>query len=159
MVGDTSVGSGSGFYSDVRAEDEAEAALYDELDFRLEEYKASCGLRALTGGSSKEVLQNRWRNPSLSIVGIDSAGGSWSTIPKSCSARICIRHVPNQSPQRLVECFQAHVGHEFAKLRSPGNSVAVRVQHIGDWWVADPNSSFYKTAEAALERQWGVRPQ
>ena len=58
---------------------------------------------------------------------------SLSPPPLLSAAQIAIRHVPDQDPSRLVSCFRAHVAHEFAKLRSRGNSVDVRVDHVGDW--------------------------
>eukprot|EP00850_Spirogloea_muscicola_P002699 SM000010S04337 [mRNA] locus=s10:1062363:1070596:- [translate_table: standard] len=147
-----------GFYDDVKPLDDEEAALYEELSFQLEDYKVASGLRALAASSPKDVLLNRWRNPSLSITGIDSAAHGWSVIPRSCTARVCIRHVPDQNPERLVDKFRGHINHEFAKLRSVGNKINVRVAHVGDWWLADPNCHFYKTAEKAIEKQWGMRP-
>ncbi len=50
--------------------------------------QAASGLKDLTGSTSREVLMNRWRNPSLSILGIESGAVGWSTIPKGCSARV-----------------------------------------------------------------------
>lgn len=88
-------------------------------------------------------------------------GGQRFTVPErflTFHLQICIRHVPNQDPDRLIEKIRAHAAHEFAKLRSKGNRLEVKVQHVGDWWLADPNNVFYRTAEQAIGRQWGVRP-
>ncbi|GJP84513.1 hypothetical protein CLOP_g14576 [Closterium sp. NIES-67] len=150
-----------GFYDDVKPLDEEEEALYQGLHFRLEEYKVRNGLRSVTGGTPREVLQSCWRSPSLSVLGIStspSCSPSWSSIPKAASARVVIRHVPNQNPDRLVHRFRAHVAHEFAKLRSAGNTVAVNVEHVGDWWLADPSCSFYQLAEKCIRRHWDLPP-
>lgn len=90
------------------------------------------------------------------VVGLDShlVPESFPLLPR----QICIRHVPNQDPERLIEKIRAHAAHEFAKLRARGNRLDVKVQHVGDWWLADPTNVFYRTAERAIGRQWGVRP-
>ncbi|CAI5952770.1 unnamed protein product [Closterium sp. NIES-64] len=150
-----------GFYDDVKPLDEEEEALYQGLHFRVDEYKARNGLAAVTGGTAREVLQSCWRSPSLSVLGVStspSCAPSWSSLPKAASARVVIRHVPNQNPDRLVHRFRAHVAHEFAKLRSAGNSVAVTVEHVGDWWLADPSCSFYQLAEKCIQSHWDMPP-
>jgi hypothetical protein len=58
------------------------------VSFRNDFLQAASGLKDLTGSTSREVLMNRWRNPSLSILGIESGAVGWSTIPKGCSARV-----------------------------------------------------------------------
>ena len=50
----------------------------------------------------------------------------FSVIPKAAVGQISIRFVPNQDASQLVELLQAHIRHEFAKLRSP-NSIAIKV--------------------------------
>ncbi|CAI7838033.1 unnamed protein product, partial [Closterium sp. NIES-54] len=150
-----------GFYDDVKPLDEEEEALYHGLHFRVDEYKARNGLAAVTGGTAREVLQSCWRSPSLSVLGVStspSCAPSWSSLPKAASARVVIRHVPNQNPDRLVHRFRAHVAHEFAKLRSAGNSVTVTVEHVGDWWLADPSCSFYQLAEKCIQQHWDMPP-
>ncbi|GBG76731.1 hypothetical protein CBR_g22949 [Chara braunii] len=151
-----------GFYEDVKRLTPEETKFYEALDSKMEdynlEYKAAKGLKALTARTGRELLMNRSRLPSLSITGIDSFGEGWSRIPKCASARVVIRHVPNQDAHGLIEKLKSHVLHEFAKLRSLGNKIEVHQIHLGDWWLADPQNPYYRTAEKCIERQWGVQP-
>ena len=56
----------------------------------------------------------------------------FSVIPKAAVGKISIRFVPEQDAAQLVELLQAHIRHEFAKLRSP-NSISIKVGGVGGW--------------------------
>jgi acetylornithine deacetylase/succinyl-diaminopimelate desuccinylase-like protein len=55
---------------------------------------------------------------------------SYSIIPKLAKAKISVRTVPDQKPEKLVELIRAHVKHEFGKRRSP-NDLFIEVRGAG----------------------------
>lgn len=67
------------------------------------------------------------------------------------NTQISIRFVPEQDSAHLISALRAHVQSEFARLGS-GNSVAVHVHSVGDWWEADPESDIFQMAERAVRR-------
>eukprot|EP00899_Mesostigma_viride_P012902 jgi/Mesvir1/21612/Mv04038-RA.1 len=147
-----------GFYEDVAKETPEELALLDAINFDVDAYRESTGLRALSSTNNRELLMDRWRNPSLSIVGVESSCNAWSLLPHKCSGKVVIRHVPNQDAARLEELFRKHVQHEFAKLRSCGNTITVTVENSGDWWLGDMHNEFFAAADDAIRSVWGMPP-
>eukprot|EP00898_Chlorokybus_atmophyticus_P006552 jgi/Chlat1/6899/Chrsp52S06578 len=147
-----------GFHEGVRQLSPQEELFYEQLEFDTEAYRASTGLTALNGSSPKELLMSMWRQPSVSIVAIETSTNGWSLIPRSCVGKVCIRHVPDQDPNKVITAFTEHVRHEFAKRRSACNRLEVRVHHIAHWWLGDPYHEFYKAADEAIEAVWGVKP-
>lgn len=151
--------------------------LAESREFSLEQYKQQLGVPSLIAArSERDLLHARWCQPTLSVVDVRVGGGSeeeeaaaagrrhyrfgptrFSVIPKAAVGKISVRYVPNQSAEQLVDALSAHVGHEFAKLRS-GNSVAVKVHSVGHWWEADPSAPEMRMAEKAIEEEWGVPP-
>jgi di- and tripeptidase/Cys-Gly metallodipeptidase DUG1 len=141
-------------------------------EFSLDGYRAALGVARLSAGlTERELLEQRWCAPSLSVVDVrvgtaaDAADSAhyrfgptrFSVIPRAAVGQVSIRFVPDQDAAALVAALEAHVRHEFAKLRS-GNRVELRVHSVGDWWEADPGSALMRLAEDAVAAEWGERP-
>ncbi len=102
-----------GFYDDVLPLSDEEREQWRELDFDADAYAASLGVPVLDGGErGLDVLERRWARPTLDcngIVGGYTAPGSKTIIPSRASAKISMRLVPDQDPDRIVESFRRYV--------------------------------------------------
>ena len=68
----------SGLMDDVKPLTEEEEKLYDSIDFSLDDYKeettvSAIGVNKSLRNDKKSLLMARWRYPSLSLHGIESA--------------------------------------------------------------------------------------
>ena len=100
-----------GFYDDVRPVDEDEMDLYRKVQFDLELYKRNLGVERLLQEGPEAVLRSRWCEPTLSIhsIGTSAASNSSSIIPARATARVGMRLVPNQEPEKVFSMLESHV--------------------------------------------------
>lgn len=151
-----------GIMDDVKPVTPEEEALYDGLDFRMEEYMAEN--RISTGkcmqDNEKSLLMARWRYPTLSLHGIEgafSASGAKTVIPCKVIGKFSMRLVPDQTPERIGEHVKAHLEAEFAKLGSP-NVMEAKLIHGAKPWLSSIKHPNYEAATIATEKVHGVRP-
>lgn len=137
-----------------------EDALYDDIHFGLEDVEQLIGAKTTISTDIKTLLQDRWRNPSLSVHGIEGAfhqPGAKTVIPARVSGKFSIRTVANMDPKKLDQLVYDHVKAEFTKLKSK-NTMTVQCNVSGDYWVADPNNWAFRAAKKATKKVWGVEP-
>jgi Cys-Gly metallodipeptidase DUG1 len=137
-----------------------EETLYDGISFTMETLYESLGSQTVIHNNKKETLMGRWRNPSLSVHGIEgafSAPGAKTVIPAKVIGKFSIRTVPNMEIKATNQAVYKYVNEQFAKLNSK-NTMKVYEQHSGMWWVASPKHWNFEAAAKAVERVWGVRP-
>ncbi|KAK3369867.1 hypothetical protein B0H63DRAFT_485672 [Podospora didyma] len=137
-----------------------EDGLYDDIAFTMETLHESLGSKTTIFDEKKPTLMARWRNPSLSVHGIEgafSAPGAKTVIPAKVIGKFSIRTVPDMSIEKTNEAVYAHVKEAFAKLKSK-NTMKVYAQHCGNWWVASPKHWNFTAAAKAVERVWGMKP-
>jgi len=82
---------------------------------------------------------------------------SFSIIPKVAKAKLSVRTVPSQNPEKIIELIRAHIRHEFGKRRSP-NEFFFEVKKVGDWWYGERDTEAFRVAEQALTEVWGQSP-
>ncbi len=95
-----------GFYDDVIELTESEHDEWKKLPFNESEYAKSLGVDALGGGEKNfSVLERRWARPTLDcngIIGGHTGEGAKTIIPEKASAKISMRLVPNQDPEKIA---------------------------------------------------------
>lgn len=148
-----------GFYDDVRPLTDEDHRRLAEVQFELKEYRARTGVEKFTSSSPEELLENRWRRPSVSVASLDTSNKDsvHSVMPRAASAKLSIRFVPDQDPDMLVKAIQSHLELEFRKRRSR-NKLTVACVGKGDWWLGDPKGEEFQLAERAIKKIWGVNP-
>ena len=111
-----------GVSDDVKPVTPDEEALYDAIDFDLEDFKAEN--KIVTGkllySDKKSLLQHRWRYPTLSLHGIEGAfagPGAKTVIPAKCTGKFSLRLVPDQDPARIEKVVRAHLEQKFNEVR------------------------------------------
>lgn len=137
-----------------------EKAVYGDISYSMENLYESLGSKTGIHPDKERTLMARWRYPSLSIHGIEgafSASGAKTVIPAKVIGKFSIRTVPNMESDKVDSFVFKYVKDEFAKLGSK-NTIDVRLQHAGNWWVASPNHWNFTAAGRAVEKVFGVKP-
>ncbi|KPJ53806.1 hypothetical protein AMJ39_03195 [candidate division TA06 bacterium DG_24] len=101
-----------GFYDDVLPLAEWEREAWSALPFDEEEYRQFLGVKELYGEEGFSSLERRWARPTLDVNGIYGGymgEGSKTIVPSSAGAKISMRLVPNQDPERIGRSFEEHV--------------------------------------------------
>lgn len=149
-----------GFYDEVRPLCDADRKLLQEVDFDINEYQVGTGVGRFTSKDSSELLEKRWRQPSISISSIETSNekGIFSMVPNQATGKISIRFVPDQDPNKLEKAVRTHLAFELRKRHSP-NTMSVTCMNSGDWWLDDPSSAHFQVAERAIRSVWGTDPE
>lgn len=112
-----------GIMDDVKPVTPEEEALYDDIEFDVEDFKDECRVKTVSNKlpreDKKSLLMARWRYPSLSLHGIEGAfsgAGPKTVIPAKVLGKFSLRLVPDQSPKRITELVTKHLEKEFSKV-------------------------------------------
>ncbi|KAI9318932.1 hypothetical protein BX666DRAFT_1921220 [Dichotomocladium elegans] len=149
-----------GIYDKVRELSEAEQRTYDNLDFDMSELHDAVGSKTNIQDNVRELLQHRWRWPSLSLHGVEGAfynPGDKTVVPARVVGKFSIRTVPDMQPAEVTELVRKYVTEEFNKLGSK-NEMDIRCSHDGNYWLASPENWSYVAATKAVERVYNVKP-
>jgi acetylornithine deacetylase/succinyl-diaminopimelate desuccinylase-like protein len=99
-----------GIYDDVEPPAPAERESWEKLPFREKEFlKKEVGSTRLTGESGYSVLERIWARPTLEVHGIAggfTAPGAKTVIPAKATAKVSIRLVPRQDPDKVIAGFR-----------------------------------------------------
>ncbi|EPQ54686.1 glutathione degradosome [Gloeophyllum trabeum ATCC 11539] len=133
-----------GFYKDVRPMTEDEQQLYRLLSVVTQRPASS--------------LSSRWREPSLTIHGVEVSGPKNPTvIPAQVKAQVSIRIVPDQDLDTIAGSLCRHLQTSFLRLNSP-NELKVAIDHKADWWLGSLEDPYFQALEIAIRDEWGVDP-
>ena len=103
-----------GIYDDVAAPDPAEVQSWRQLPFSEADFlEHEVGATALTGEPEQSVLARIWARPTFEVHGIAggfTGAGSKTVIPAKAVAKVSMRVVPNQDPQKVVAALKKWVG-------------------------------------------------
>jgi di- and tripeptidase len=105
------------------------------------------------------ALKQRWRQPTLSIHKVEvsgPAGSNNTVIPKSATAAVSMRIVPDQQLSQIIDNYRQFVTDCFLRLRSR-NRFSMTIGHRADWWIADQQSDLYRLAAESIASEWGVQ--
>ena len=146
-----------GFYDDVVDVRGWERTAFSELPFDEEEYRQVTGSPELAGEEGYTTLERRWARPTLDVNGIwggYQGEGAKTIIPARAGAKVSMRLVPNQDPEKITKLFMEYV-HSVAP-----DSVKIEVipMHGGKPFLLDPKSVYFEKAAEALHRGFGVKP-
>ncbi len=128
-----------GIYDDVEPPDPAEKHSWTTLPFDEKEFlKNEVGSTRLTGEPGYSVLERVWARPTLEVHGIAggfTAAGAKTVIPARATAKVSIRLVPKQDPQKVVAAYK-----KFVKEKTPaGIETEVRVLSAGPAIIVNPD--------------------
>ncbi|MEW6364316.1 MAG: dipeptidase [Acidobacteriota bacterium] len=145
-----------GFYDDVIQISQEEREALARLPLDTETLRAAAGVKQLTGELGYTDLERMWARPTLDCNGIwggYSGEGAKTIIPSWAKAKISMRLVANQDPEKIAELF-AHYVREVAPASI---GIEVRSLHGGKGFLTPIEHPAVKAAARALERAFGVR--
>jgi len=146
-----------GFYDDVVELTTEERAAMAEAPFVLEDYKDSIGLSDVEGETGYTSMERSSIRPTLDVNGIwggYTGEGAKTVIASKAYAKISMRLVPNQDPDKITTLFTNH----FKALAPKSVSIKVTPHHGGLPAVTPTDSPSYLAAAAAMETTFGKKP-
>lgn len=146
-----------GFYDDVAELSTEERAALNRAPFNLEDYKKELGIADVRGESGYTTLERTGIRPTLDVNGIwggYTGEGAKTVLPSTASAKISMRLVPHQNPDKITALFTRH----FQSLAPKSVTVKVTAHHGGEAAVTPTDSKAFRAAARAFEDVWGKTP-
>ncbi|MEL6391567.1 MAG: dipeptidase [Bacteroidota bacterium] len=146
-----------GFYDEVEELSQQERASLNEAPFDLRKYKEEIGISDIRGEKGYTTIERKGIRPTLDVNGIWGGyigEGAKTVLPAEAYAKISMRLVPNQHPDRITELFEKH----FKSIAPSSVKVTVDPHHGGQPYVTPVDSDEYRAAHMAIEETFGVAP-
>jgi acetylornithine deacetylase/succinyl-diaminopimelate desuccinylase-like protein len=146
-----------GFYDAVRPLREEERAEFKRLPFLETKYKQDLGAPRLFGEKDYSTLERTWVRPTFEVNGLISGftgEGAKTVIPAVASAKVSMRLVPDQDPQKISDLFEAYV----KKVTPKTVELKITRMHGGKPWMTEFDSPFIQAAGRAIEQGFGKQP-
>ncbi len=146
-----------GFYDDVVALTDEERNEWKRLPFNETKYRKDLGAPRLFGESGYTTLERVWARPTFEVNGLLSGftgEGAKTVIPAVAMAKVSMRLVPNQDPDKIAPLFEAHV----KKIAPKTVEVKTTRMHGGKPWMAAFDNRFVQAAGRAIEQGFGQKP-
>ena len=139
-----------GFYDEVAVPSPEEIASWSRLPFDEQVFlKEEVGSASLIGEKGFGVLERLWARPTLEVHGIAggfTGEGAKTVIPARASAKVSMRLVPRQDPQKIFISFQK----EVERLTPPGLRMEVRSLGSAEPIAMEASHPLVKAAARAL---------
>jgi acetylornithine deacetylase/succinyl-diaminopimelate desuccinylase-like protein len=146
-----------GFYDDVRPLEDAERQAWAQLPFNEKKYRKEFGIPKLFGESGYSTLERTWARPTLEVNGLLSGftgEGAKTVLPAVAMAKVSMRLVPNQDPNKIADLFEDYV----RKIAPKTVELKFTRMQGGKPWMASPDHPFMQAAGRAIERGFGRKP-
>ena len=146
-----------GFYDDVRPLEDAERQAWSQLPFNEKKYKKDFGIPKLFGETDYTTLERTWARPTFEVNGLLSGftgEGAKTVLPAVSMAKVSMRLVPNQDPDKIAALFEAYV----RKIAPKTVDLKITRMHGGKPWMTSFDNPFVQAAGRAIERGFGKKP-
>jgi acetylornithine deacetylase/succinyl-diaminopimelate desuccinylase-like protein len=146
-----------GFYDDVRELTSEEREQWKLLPFNERRYAKELGAPKLFGESGYSTLERVWARPTLEVNGLlggFTGEGAKTVIPAVAMAKVSMRLVPDQDPDKIAQLFEAYV----KKIAPKTVEVKVTRMHGGKPWMTEFDNPFVQAAGRAIEKGFGKTP-
>jgi len=146
-----------GFYDDVVPLKEEERKAWATLPYNEKKYKKDFGIPKLFGETGYTTLERTWARPTFEVNGLLSGftgEGAKTVLPAVAMAKVSMRLVPNQHPDKIAELFEAHVKDITPKTVE----LKVTRMHGGKPWMTAYENPFVQAAARAIEKGFGRAP-
>ncbi|MEO8049970.1 MAG: dipeptidase [Acidobacteriota bacterium] len=139
-----------GMYDDVAPPTPEEKRSWEHLPFDEKDFlKNEVGSTQLTGEPGHSVLERTWARPTLEVHGIAggfTGAGSKTVIPARATAKVSMRMVPNQNPEKIIAAYKKFV----ADNTPAGIQTEVRVLGWGPAILVNPDHPAIHIAASAF---------
>lgn len=144
-----------GMYDDVIPPAPAEKSSWESLPFDEGEFlKKEVGSIRLTGEPGKSVLERVWARPTFEVHGIAggfTGAGAKTVIPAKATAKVSMRMVPNQDPEKAIAAFR-----QFIQDNQPeGVQLELKVLSSSPAVMVNPDHPAIQTAAKAFSDIFG----
>ena len=146
-----------GFYGHVRKLTKEERAAFRKLPWSDKKFSKELGVKVLYGEKGFSTLERLWARPTLECNGIWGGflgEGAKTVLPSKASAKISMRLVPDQNPDKIAKLFEKHI----KKITPKSVHITVKNLHGGYPAMTPIDSPGVRTAVAALEKGFGKKP-
>lgn len=147
----------TGFYDDVQKVSKKEREAMNKAPFDLNKYKKYLEIEEVQGEKGYTTLERTSIRPSLDCNGIWGGyigEGSKTVLPAKASAKISMRIVPHQTPEKVYDLFEKH----FKSLAPPSVKVKVIRMHGGTPSVTPTDTPEYQAAHLAMKKTFKKEP-
>jgi acetylornithine deacetylase/succinyl-diaminopimelate desuccinylase-like protein len=146
-----------GFYDDVLPLKDEERQAWATLPFNEKQYKKDFGIPKLFGEAGYTTLERTWARPTFEVNGLLSGftgEGAKTVLPAVSMAKVSMRLVPNQDPNRIAELFE-----QYVRAITP-KTVELKItrMHGGKPWMTSFENPYVQAAGRAIERGFGRKP-
>jgi acetylornithine deacetylase/succinyl-diaminopimelate desuccinylase-like protein len=146
-----------GFYDDVVPLTDEERQSWATLPFNEKQYRKDFGIPKLAGETDYTTLERTWARPTLEVNGLLSGftgEGAKTVLPAVSMAKISMRLVPNQDPDKIADQFEAFV----RKLAPKTVELTFTRMHGGKAWMTAYDNPYVQAAGRAIEQGFGKKP-
>ncbi len=146
-----------GFYDDVLPLEDWERREFGELPFDETAYMADLEVGQLFGEEGYSTLERSWGRPTLDVNGLFSGyqgEGAKTVLPARAGAKVSMRLVPNQDPEKISQLFADYV----QGIVPAGVHVEITGVHGAQPVLIDVQGPIVDAAMAAQEDIFGARP-
>ena len=145
------------FYDDVKPLQEEERKAWASLPFNEKTYRKDFGIPKVFGETGFTTLERTWARPTVEVNGLLSGftgEGAKTVLPAVAMAKISMRLVPDQDPNKIAGLFE-----NFVKKIAP-RTVDVKITRMqgGKPWMTSFDNSFVQAAGRAIEKGFGRSP-
>ena len=145
------------FYKDVIELTEEERKAINKAPFSIRKYKQELDVKDVHGEAGYTTIERASIRPTLDVNGIWGGyigEGAKTVLPSKAFAKISMRLVPNQDPDKITKLFQKH----FEKIAPKSVKVKVTPHHGGVPAVTPTDTLEYKAAHMAMKESFGKNP-
>ena len=145
------------FYDDVKPLQEEERKAWASLPFSEKAYRKDFGIPKLAGETGFTTLERTWARPTLEVNGLLSGftgEGAKTVLPAVSMAKISMRLVPDQDPNKIAELFEGFV----RKLAPKTVELKITRMHGGKPWMTSFDNPYVQAAGRAIEKGFGRAP-
>lgn len=142
-----------GFYDDVRPLEDWEREEFAALGFDDSADRQDLEISTHFGEEGYSTLERRWARPTLDVNGIwggYQGEGAKTIVPSFAAAKVSMRLVPDQDPDRVAEAFRRHV----EEVVPSGVEVEVICHHTAPPVLLETEGPIVEAALAAMADVW-----
>jgi acetylornithine deacetylase/succinyl-diaminopimelate desuccinylase-like protein len=146
-----------GFYDQVRPLSDEERQLLAKSPLDEEEWLAETGAPEIWGEPEYTLVERLGARPTLDVHGVIggyTGAGAKTVLPSSVHAKISMRLVPDQDPQRICRLFQEYV----RELVPPSVTVSFDPGHGAPASITDYHIPAMQAAQRAYADAFGAEP-
>jgi acetylornithine deacetylase/succinyl-diaminopimelate desuccinylase-like protein len=146
-----------GFYDDVLELDPAERAAFASLAYSDDVLRADTGAPGPFGEKGYTTLERMWARPTCDVNGLWSGyqgEGAKTIIPATAGAKVSMRLVPDQKPEKIAAAFKQYV----REIAPAGVEVEVQYLHGAQAVMVPRDSEMVQAGMRAMATGFGKTP-